>query len=184
MIDSIKGIILSKNPTYVVIESGGIGYGFVVSLNTFANLPEKGCEARLFAHIMIKEEKIQLFGFISENERELFTTLLSITGIGPKIALRILSEIKPDNLTKVIQEGNVSFLSKIKGIGEKTAKRIILELSNKLVVEENKDNDLEDSCVQALLSLGYLKKEASTACKRVLSKGITNLEGLIKEALK
>ncbi|MEW6481897.1 MAG: Holliday junction branch migration protein RuvA [bacterium] len=182
MIDFIKGRVVSKSPTYVVIEGESIGYGFVVSLNTFSSLPDEGKEARLFSHTIIKDEKIQLFGFISEKERGLFLTLISISGIGPKIALRILSEITPDNLGKIIQSGNVSSLSRIKGIGEKTAKRIILELSNKL--PEKEDKDLEDSCIQALISLGYSKREASLACKRALLKNPKDLEELIKEALK
>ncbi|MEW6103569.1 MAG: Holliday junction branch migration protein RuvA [bacterium] len=182
MIDFIKGKVAIKTPTYVTIDVSGIGYGFIISLNTFSSLPEKGCEARLFAYTIIKDEKIQLFGFISERERELFLTLISITGIGPKIALRILSEITPDNLGKIIQKGSVSSLSKIKGIGEKTAKRIILELSNRLV--EKEDKDLENSCIQALISLGYSKKEAGNACERALTKNPKDLEELIKEALK
>lgn len=183
MIDFIDGRLVVKSPTYVVIETSGIGYGFIVSLNTFSNLPEEGNLTRLFSYTIIKDEKPQLFGFINEEERKLFIDLISITGIGPKIALRILSEIPPMVLSGIIQNADVSSLSKIKGIGEKTAKRIILELSGKLS-EGREDKYLEDSCREALISLGYSKKEASCACKKALSKGINDLEELIKEALR
>lgn len=183
MIDFVDGKLVLKSPTYVVIEASGIGYGFIVSLNTSSHLPNKGDPIKLFCYTIIKDERPQLFGFISEKERELFIDLISITGIGPKIALRILSEIEPGALTETIQSANVSSLSRIKGIGEKTAKRIILELSGKLS-KGKEDKDLEDSCRDALISLGYSKKEASEACRRALSKGINDLEALIKEALR
>lgn len=185
MIDFIKGRLVLKSPTYVVIETGGIGYGFVVSLNTFSALKEIESELKLFSYTIIKDERLQSYGFISEMERGLFIELIGIGGIGPRIALTILSEIEPSALTEIIQRQNAIFLSKIKGIGEKTAKRIILELSGKLSEDEKpEDKGLQDSCISALLSLGYSKKEADKACKMALSKGINNLQELIKEALR
>jgi len=185
MIDFLSGRIIAKSPMYITIDVCGIGYGLIISLNTFSNLPDVGDKVRLFTYLTLKDEKPQLFGFISENERELFTTLISISGIGPKIALRILSEIEPKSLTKIIQKGEVESISRIKGIGEKTAKRIILELSNRLVVGEGKDKGLIDSCKEALMSLGYSQKEAREACKRAgLLENIKTLDELIREALR
>lgn len=184
MIDFIEGNLALKSPTYVVIERGGIGYGFFVSLNTSSSLPDEGRVAKLFGYTIIKDEKPQLFGFISEKERELFIKLISISGIGPKIALRILSKVKPTSLSEIIKNQDPSFLFKIKGIGEKTAKRIILELSGKTFKKNKHDKELEDSCKEALISLGYSKKDAAASCERALSKGINVLEELIKEALR
>ncbi|HAW49446.1 TPA: Holliday junction branch migration protein RuvA [bacterium] len=181
MIEAVKGRLVLKNPTHCIIDVGGVGYGLDISLSTFHLLPNEKEVVSLSCYTTFVKEKIQLFGFFHKKEKEIFLTLISISGIGPKIALRILSEVEPDKLDEIIKNHDVSGLSKIKGVGEKIARRIILELSNKLVVAEK--DEMGDSVISALISLGYTQKEAKKAVTKIKERP-KSLEEFIKEALK
>jgi Holliday junction DNA helicase RuvA len=182
MIDFLRGRLISKAPTYIVIETGGIGWGLIISLNTYRVLGKEGEDAFIFTSLMANQDNIRLFGFATCEERELFLELVTIPGIGPKIALRILSEKSPAELKKNITEQDVSSLYSVKGIGKKTAERLILELSGRLVVA--KDTSVSNEAVSALISLGYKRKEAETAVRKAISIAVSkDLEEVVKKAL-
>jgi Holliday junction DNA helicase RuvA len=185
MIDSLRGRLILKSPTYIVVETGGVGYGLTVSLSTFSSLPKEGEEVLIFTQVIVQQQEgIRLFGFASCEERKLFSALLSIAKIGPRLAMKMLSEREPAALAKIIKEQDILSLSSIKGIGEKTAKRILLELSDKLFLPAKDESILEDA-VCALISLGYKRKEAKEAVKKAFSKmEKKGLQELIKSALK
>jgi Holliday junction DNA helicase RuvA len=182
MIDFLRGKLISKSPTYIVIETGGIGWGLIISLNTYRILGKEGQDAFIFTSLIVSQDNIRLFGFATCEERELFLELITIPGIGPKIALRILSEKPPEELKKNIAQQDVNSLYSVKGIGKKTAERLILELSGRLVVV--KDTSVSEEAISALISLGYKRKEAETAVKKAISiVGSKDLEEVVKKAL-
>lgn len=128
----LRGLVLEKTPAGIVLECGGVGYALTVPLSTFDRLPATGQEASLEIHHLVREDDQLLFGFASERERTFFRALLGITGIGPKLALAVLSGLTPGELAAAIAEGDVRRLSSISGVGKKTAERIIVELKDKI----------------------------------------------------
>ncbi|MBU2461395.1 Holliday junction branch migration protein RuvA [bacterium] len=182
MIDFLRGRLISKAPTYIVVETGGIGWGLIISLSTYRVLGKEGEDAFIFASLIANQDNIRLFGFATKEERELFLELVTIPGIGPKTAMRILSEKPPEELKKNITEQDVDSLYAVKGIGKKTAERLILELSGRLVMA--KDTSVSEEAVSALISLGYKRKEAEVAVRKaLLFTGSKDLEEIIKKAL-
>ncbi|MDI6751480.1 MAG: Holliday junction branch migration protein RuvA [bacterium] len=182
MIDFLRGRLISKTPTYIVVETGGIGWGLIISLYTYQSLGKEGEDTLIFASLIANQDNIRLFGFGTGEERELFLELVTIPGIGPKLAMRILSEKPTQELKKNIAEQDVHSLYSIKGIGKKTAERLILELSGRLVM--TKDTSVSEEAVSALISLGYKRKEAETAVRKALSIAMSkDLEEIIKKAL-
>lgn len=201
MIEYIKGILISKKPTSIVIETNGLGYNIHITLPAFEKLPAAGQEAKIITHFHIKENpfSVILYGFSDENERECFRQIISVSGIGPKTALSILSAIPYDELIELITKGNYLPLTSISGVGRKTAERLALELKDKLVkvetdyvhssVNTGKLGELGkmSEIISALMSLGYNRLEADKMVKSVASKNgfmEMSVEDVIKEILR
>ncbi|MEI8201502.1 MAG: Holliday junction branch migration protein RuvA [Bacteroidota bacterium] len=188
----INGKLVEKNPAYAVIEACGVGYMLNISLYTYEKLNNiENC--KLYAHLVVKEDAHTLYGFIDENERDVFRHLISVSGIGPNTARMMLSAMKPDDVCQAVAMGNVSLLQSIKGIGGKTAQRIIIELKDKLskktVLSENFSiayNKVQQEALSGLIMLGFVRIVAEKAILKVIKSADENLsvEELIKRALK
>jgi len=172
VIAHIRGVILSKAPNAVVVECGGVGYELAISVATFTDLREPGAEARLHVYTHVREDALALFGFSEAQEKRLFEKLLTISGIGPKLAITVLSGISAERLVGAIRSGDHATLTKIPGIGKKTAERVVLELKDKLddmaglVPEAAAAPSLgavADDVLSALVNLGYPRQVAQKA---------------------
>jgi Holliday junction DNA helicase RuvA len=195
MISSLSGRLDAKAPTEVTLSVGGMGFAIHVPISTFEVLGAPGTEITLLTHLHVREDALQLFGFATEQERGMFRALIAVTGIGPKMALGILSGISVTDLRGHILSGNASALTAIPGVGRKTAERLVLELREKVgrsaesapAGTEAAASDRQEA-VLALVSLGYSRpaaEQAIAAAARALSGGTTTtLEQLIKAALK
>lgn len=183
MIGSLRGRLISKRPDNIIIETGGVGYQVMVPVNLLSILPEEGEEVFLHIYTHVREDSLQLYGFPSEDEKKVFTTLLGVTGIGPKMALNILSAFAVPDFLRAIDSEDVALLCRVPSLGKKTAHRIILELKEKLVTRQTRDRVFEDT-LSALLNLGYKKAEAINALERAYKSGHTQVEDLLKEALR
>ena len=188
MIGFLSGNILSIKPTKVLLDVGGVGYLVNISINTFENISDKK-GISLHIYTSVKEDSITLFGFYTETEKEMFELLISVNGIGPKLALSVLSGIQVDDLKTAIEAGDISRIVAIPGVGRKTAERVVLELRikvDKISEAESKgvSYSIKSEAVSALTTLGYNYKQAETAVRNILnaSKDIS-LEELIKKAL-
>ena len=177
MIAHIRGQILSKSPNAVVVECGGVGYELAISVATFTELPGEGKEAKLHVHTHVREDAFLLFGFAELAEKRLFEKLLTISGIGPKLAITVLSGISSERLVGAIRGGDHATLTKIPGIGKKTAERVVLELKDKLddmvgfTAEAGAVSSLDgiaDDVVSALVNLGYPRPAAQKAVELAL----------------
>jgi len=184
MIGSLRGKLISRRPDSVIVEAGGVGYQVNVPLSILSTLPEEGSTVFLNIYTHVREDALQLYGFSTEDEKKIFTTLLGITGIGPKMALNILSGISHDDFMRAIEEEDVALLCRIPGLGKKTAHRLILELKEKLPrAEKVRDKVFEDT-LSALVNLGYKKAEAMESVDRAYRKGHKDIETLVRESLK
>jgi len=197
MIDFISGTVVDKNPTHVVIQTNGIGYYLRISVNTYELLPAIGQNVNLKTYLHVREDSIQLYAFAQEKERLVFSGLITISGVGPRLAQTILSGIRVDEFIQAIREGDVQRLTAVSGIGTKTAQRLIIELKEKFkqtgIIKEDQDqvisqimlSTLEEEAVLALLSLGYKRAIVEKAVIKVRKSGKPDtIEGLIKEVLK
>lgn len=186
MIGRIKGKIIEKTPPLVLVEVGGVGYEVLVPMSTFCSLPEAGGEAAFLTHFVVREDAMQLYGFSSAQERDVFRALIKISGIGPKIGLAVLSSMSISDFASAVQSEDAAMISRTPGIGKKTAERLILELKGKLSGVElslpgasaQQDSDYAD-VVGALTALGYSSKEAAAAVKS-LSPGLSVSDGIRK----
>ncbi len=183
MIGSLRGKLLSKRPENILIETAGVGYQVMVPMNILSKLPEEGREVFLHIYTHLREDSLQLYGFLSDEEKRVFTTLLGISGIGPKMALNILSGFTVKEFMRAIDNEDVALLCRIPGLGKKTAHRLILELREKLVTKEVKDRAFDDT-LSALVNLGYKKSEAIDALERAYRDGHPTVESLLKESLR
>lgn len=188
MISRLKGILVKKTPTFVILDIGGVGYGLQIPLTVFYRLPKEGEVVELAVYTYLQKDGITLFGFLSEEQKELFEMLISVRGIGPKVALTLLSGMEAEEVKEALLEGDRSRLEKVPGIGRRLAERMIFELKGKLASRPKDtftyDEDFEDALV-ALVRLGYPKGEAKRALKQVLQqKGKLSLGDLLKEALR
>ncbi len=185
MIGSLRGKLILKRPRGIIVEAHGVGYEVYVPLSLLSDLPDEGSEVFLFVHTNMKDDSIELYGFSSEREREVFRTLLGVTGVGPRLALNILSGAEVDQLLSAIDSGETGLLTTLPGVGKKTAQRIIFELREKLpVVETEKDRAFDDA-LAALVSLGYKKSLAREALEKVYQNDSSrSTEELLKETLK
>jgi Holliday junction DNA helicase RuvA len=196
MIDFITGKIAEKTPTRVVLESSGIGYSLFISTNTYRELPAVGESFLLKTYLHVREDNIQLFAFSNENERTVFESLISVSGIGPRLAQTILSGLKFEELTLSILRGNIEKLTSISGVGTKTAQRLVVELKEKfsqlgLIADEMTDDttlpalsSMEEEALLALMSLGYKRQIVERAINRARNNGkFESVEDLIKIAL-
>jgi Holliday junction DNA helicase RuvA len=191
MINYIKGTLTEINPASVTIETGGIGYSVSISLNTFSKLGGK-TECRLLVHEVIREDAHQLFGFADPVERDIFRLLISVSGIGANTARMMLSSLNPAEIEKAIVESNVNLLKSIKGIGLKTAQRVIVDLKDKVGKQSSggeiftiEDNTRRDEALSALVMLGFARSAVIKVLDKILreEKNLT-VEDLIKRALK
>lgn len=192
MISYIKGAITHKNPTFIIVETGGIGYHVNVSLHTYARI-EKEERIKILIHQHIKEDSNTLYGFSEETERSLFILLISVSGIGPNTARVILSGMTPPEVRASILGENVAAFNRVKGIGPKTAKRIILDLKDKVMKDSGDnglslsgvDNTLRAEALSGLVALGFAKVSVQKTLNQVLqAEKFTSVEQLIKVALK
>jgi len=187
MIGFLTGKIISSKPTQLLLDVNGVGYTVNISINTFEKISEKETIS-LFMHTSVKEDSITLFGFFTQSEKEMFELLISISGIGPKVSLGILSGISIDDLKDAIANGNVSRLIAIPGIGRKTAERVVLELRNKVDAIKTdgiiKETSAKDEAISALATLGYQRQIAEKVVRDLLSENANySLEELIRKAL-
>ncbi|WP_250435204.1 Holliday junction branch migration protein RuvA [Hanstruepera flava] len=191
MISHIQGKLVEKKPTNVVIDCGGVGYHLNISLHTFSQIPDQE-NLKLFTHLQIKEDSHTLFGFTSIEEREIFRLLISVSGIGASTARTMLSSLTPVQVREGIAVGDVALIQSIKGIGAKTAQRVILDLKDKILkvydIDENstvKSNTNKDEALSALEVLGFLKKQSERVVDKILSQQPeADVETIIKLALK
>ena len=186
MIGYLSGKIISSKPTRITLDVNGVGYVVNISINTFEKISDKSLVS-LFIHTNVKEDSISLFGFYKESEKEMFELLISVNGIGPKLALSILSGIQVDELKHAIISGDVSKVVSVPGIGRKTADRLMLELKSKVgsvTADEALPYSIKNEAIAALTTLGYNSKQAEKSVRDVFSADPkATLEDLIKKAL-
>lgn len=193
MITYIKGAISHKNPTFIIVETGGIGYHINISLHTYSQI-EKLEHVKILTYLHIKEDAHTLYGFANEAERSLFVLLISVSGIGPNTARVLLSSLNPDEARAAIIGEDEHAFKKVKGVGPKTAKRIIIDLKDKILKESGDaplivakvDNTIRDEALSALVSLGFSRIPVQKTLNKILKEqsDIKNVEDLIKVALK
>ncbi len=191
MITHLSGRLIEKTPTYVVIDCNGVGYFVNISLHTFSSLPETE-GLRLYTHLQVKEDSHTLYGFVDKMEREIFRLLISVSGIGSNIARTMLSSLHPDQIKQAIASGDVATIQSIKGIGAKTAQRVILDLKDKILKVFDIDvesavssNTSKEEALSALETLGFARKQAEKVCGNILKEmPDATVETIIKEALK
>ncbi len=192
MYEFIRGAIANLNPASVVIDNGGVGYFVNISLNTYSNINGKQ-EANLLIHQVVRDDAHILYGFSEKQERDLFRNLISVSGVGPATAIMMLSSLNPDEIASAIVSGNVELLKTVKGIGIKTAQRIIIDLKDKLdkmadstqQILISSDNTLRNEALSALVMLGFVKKDAEKAVSKIiLDNPDATVEHVIKTALK
>lgn len=188
MIARLNGILIEKTPPQVVIDCNGVGYEVEVPMSTFYNLPELGVKVQLLIHFVVREDAQLLYGFGSEQEKSTFKQLLKVNGIGAKSALSILSGVSIEDLVQAVSLQEVAMLTRIPGIGKKTAERLLLELKDKFStdgfagIHANLPKSAASDVLNALLALGYNEREAAAAIK-LLPKDVAVAEG-IKQSLK
>lgn len=191
MITHIEGKLVEKNPTDVVIDCNGIGYFINISLHTFSEIPDSE-KLKLYTYLQVREDSQTLYGFSSKTEREIFKLLISVSGIGASIARTMLSSLTPDQVKEGIASGDVALIQSIKGIGLKTAQRVIIDLKDKVVKVYGIDelslipnNTHKDEALSALDVLGFNKKQSEKVVERILkAQPDAQVEQIIKEALK
>lgn len=192
MYEYIRGKLIERNPAYAVIEAGGVGYLLSISLHTYSLLRE-GEPVLLYSHFVVREDAQMLFGFVERDERELFRQLISVSGVGPNTARLILSSLSPQEVVMAIATGDVPLLQKIKGIGVKTAQRIVVDLKDKVgkgVSSHEKSgflhNTRKEEALSGLIILGFPKMLAEKALTKIIDKEGTDVtvEELIRLALK
>ena len=190
MIAHLRGKLLAKHPNQAIVETGGVGYDVVISVPTFSDLPAPGGEVALHIHTHVREDQIALYGFMRPAEKGLFEKLLTVSGIGPKLAITILSGMAADEMTGAIRGNDVAKLTRIPGIGKKTAERMVLELRDKLPkVEANAAaiptmSPVEEDVLSALVNLGYQRPMAEKALSVVARNGTKgSFDVMFREAL-
>jgi Holliday junction DNA helicase RuvA len=184
MIGSLRGILLQKRPDGVIVETGGVGYDVTVPLGVLSCLPSEGENIFLLIHTYVKEDALKLFGFLTDEQKHLFTKVMGVSGIGPKIALGILSAMSVEDFRRVIEDEDVDMLSRIPGLGKKTASRLILELKGKLPLPARAGGKEISDAESALVNLGYRRGDVVRTLSALHDKGISDLETLLKESLK
>lgn len=191
MIAHLQGKLVEKSPTHIVIDCAGVGYHINISLHTYSLLPNTDF-VKVYTHLQIKEDAHTLYGFIEKSEREIFRLLLSVSGIGAGIARTMLSSLDPRQITNAIASADVSTIQSIKGIGNKTAQRVILDLKEKVVklydldeLSVSQSNTNKDEALSALEVLGFARKAAEKVIDKIIRETPNaSVENLIKQALK
>jgi holliday junction DNA helicase RuvA len=196
MIAHLRGKLLAKHPNQVVVETGGVGYEVNISVPTFSELPANGSEVALHIHTHVREDVIALYGFLRPAEKQLFEKLMTVSGIGAKLAITILSGMAADEMAAAIRGNEVARLTRIPGIGKKTAERMVLELRDKLAAATGTSaptlpamSPMEEDVLSALVNLGYqravVEKALANAVKRGMgrSEDSASFDALFREAL-
>ncbi|WP_338647224.1 Holliday junction branch migration protein RuvA [Flavobacterium sp. KS-LB2] len=191
MIAHLQGKLVEKSPTQIIIDCGGVGYHVNISLHTYSLLPNTDF-IKVYTHLQIKEDAHTLFGFVEKSEREIFKMLLSVSGIGASIARTMLSSLDPKQITNAIASGDVQTIQSIKGIGSKTAQRVILDLKDKVLklydldeVSMSQSNTNRDEALSALEVLGFLRKSSERVVEKIVKEDPeASVESIIKKALK
>src|SRR5438067_1258719 len=188
MIAHLRGKLISRHPNQVIVETMGLGYDVTISIPTFSELPGLGTEVQLHIHTHVREDLIALYGFLRPEEKQLFEKLITVSGIGPKLAITILSGMAADDMIHAIRGNDIARLTKIPGIGKKTAERMVLELRDKLPKEgmggvevAPKISAVEEDVLSALMNLGYQRPAAERALGSVKKAG--TFETMFREAL-
>lgn len=197
MIGRLNGILLEKQPPHLLLEVNGVAYELQASMQTFYQLPELGHSTILYTHFVVREDAQQLYAFSQQQERVLFRALLKVNGIGPKIALAILSSIEPDEFVQSVLQQNTNALQRLPGIGKKTAERLVIEMRDRLddwhymaiapvkdSLNSNQDalKSPQQEAMSALISLGYKSQEARNTLSKITTAGLTSQE-IIRIAL-
>jgi Holliday junction DNA helicase RuvA len=191
MITHIQGKLVEKTPTHVIIDCNGVGYFVNISLHTFSQIPDVEA-VKVFIHFQVKEDSHTLYGFMSSSEREIFRLLISVSGIGANTARTMLSSLTPKQIREGIAVGDVPLIQSVKGIGLKTAQRVIIDLKDKVLkiydIDEtslSQNNTNKDEALSALEVLGFMKKQSERIVEKIVSSTPdANVEFIIKEALK
>jgi len=191
MIHHLKGQLIEKNPTYVVIECNGIGYSVNISLHTFSLIPDSEAIS-LYTYLQVKEDSHTLYGFVEKSEREIFKLLISVSGVGTSTARMMLSSLQPKEVIDAIATGDVPTIQSVKGIGAKTAQRVILDLKDKVLkvlgddeVFISQNNTNKEEALSALEILGYNRRQAGKVVEKILKEDPdSTVEAIIKLALK
>ncbi len=191
MITQIRGKLVERSPTYVVVDCNGIGYTLHISLNTFSSLP-KDEKVKLYTYLSIREDSHTLYGFINKAEREIFKLLISVSGVGPSVARTMVSSMTAEEIQQAIASENVGLIQSIKGIGAKTAQRVIIDLKQKILktfdideVSAVENNTNKEEALSALDILGFARKRTDKVVSNILKElPSADVEELIKKALK
>ena len=191
MFEFIRGTIVEIYPAYIIIEAGGIGYFINISLNTYSKLNGKK-ETKVLLHQIVREDAHILYGFSNKGERDLFRNLISVNGVGANTAIMMLSSLNPDELISAVTTENVAVLKGVKGIGAKTAQRIIIDLKDKLIkipetgqILLSPNNTIRNEALSALVMLGFVKRDAEKIVTKILQEqSESTVESVIKQALK
>ncbi len=183
MISTLRGRLTHRSASGVVIETGGVGYEVQVPLRVLSNLPPEGSEVFLYIHTYVKDGQISLYGFQQESDRAVFRSLLGVSGIGPRLALNILSATTADEFYRAVDSEDTAILSRLPGIGRKKAKRIIFELKQTLPATDKIQDTVYEDILSALVNLGYRASEAKEALQKVYQKDM-GIEDALKEALR
>jgi len=188
MIAHLRGKLICKHPNQAIVEAGGVGYDLTISIPTFSALPALGAEVALFVHTHVREDALALFGFLRGEEKQLFEKLISVSGIGPKLAITTLSGMPADAMVAAIKGNNIASLTRIPGIGKKTAERMVLELRDKLEAfavpaVAAAASPVEEDVISALVNLGYQRQLAEKALARLGTSENEGFDGLFRKAL-
>lgn len=173
MIGRLQGKLVEKTPPQILIDVNGVGYEVDVPMSTFCNLPVEGQPVTLLTHMVVREDAQLLYGFATASERQAFRALIRISGIGPRIALAVLSGMSPNDLADAVEQGNTGLLTRVPGIGKKTAERLVLELKGKLngsafaSTTGPTTSAIQNDIVSALIALGYSEREAQSAVRQL-----------------
>lgn len=191
MIDHLRGRLVEKNPTYIVVECNGVGYFLNISLHTFSLLRDEE-NIHIYTHLLVKEDSHTLFGFVERSEREVFRLLISVSGVGSSTARTMLSSLSPTDVRDAIANGDVASIQAVKGIGAKTAQRVILDLKDKILkvydmgeVSLQTNNTNKEEALSALEVLGFARRQSEKVVEKVLAEDTSlSVENIIKRALK
>ena len=193
MIALLRGTLLEKHPNQAIVEAGGVGYDVAIPVSTFTHLPEPGVEVRLRIHTHVREDALALYGFLTRDEKALFEKLIEVSGIGPTLAVKILSGLAADALILHIRRGEVDRLVRIPGVGKKTAERMVLELRDKLPAPAGEQpaappaetlSEVDQDVLSALLNLGCARPQAEAAVRKAkAATGPAEFEPLFRRAL-
>jgi len=188
MIAHLRGKLISKHPNQAIVEAGGVGYDVTISVPTFSELPALTTEVSFFIHTHVREDALALFGFLRAQEKQLFEKLLSVSGIGPKLAITILSGMAADAMVAAIKGNNVAGLTRIPGIGKKTAERMVLELRDKLdafgvPADTVAASPVEEDVISALVNLGYQRPIAERALAKLGNVSAESFDTLFRKAM-